>query len=61
MKFDVLLTLEKEEKNLKQEWLLAFKYKIQTYKRFKRMLFITTRQNQQISRVIPFVKLQNDT
>jgi len=35
--------------------------KIQTYKRFKRTLFIRTRQNQQMFGVIPFVKLQNDT
>ena len=32
----------------------------QTHKTFKRMLFIRTRQNQQIFRVVPFVKLQND-
>ena len=30
-------------------------------KRFKRTLFIRTRQNQQIFGVIPFVKLQNST
>ena len=35
--------------------------KIQTHKGFKRMLFIKTRQNQNISGVISFVKLQNDT
>ena len=34
---------------------------ILTYERFKRVLFIRTRQNQQILGVIPFVKLQNDT
>ena len=35
-------------------------YKIQTHERFKRTLFIRTRQNQQIVGVIPFVELQND-
>ena len=30
------------------------------YKRFKRMLFIRTKRNMQIFRVIPFIKLQND-
>ena len=35
--------------------------KIQTHKRFKRTLFIRTRQNQLIFGEIPFVKLQNDT
>ena len=33
---------------------------VQTYKRLKRMLFIRTRQNQQIFGEIPFVKLQDD-
>ena len=33
----------------------------QTHKRFKRTLFIRTRQNQQLLGVIPFVKLQNET
>ena len=36
-------------------------FKIQTHKRFKRTVFIRTRQNQQIFGVIPFVKLQKDT
>ena len=34
---------------------------IQTHKRFTRMLLITTKHNTQIFRVIPFIKLQNDT
>ena len=34
---------------------------IQTHKRFKRTLFIRTKHNMQIFRVIPFIKLQNDT
>ena len=34
---------------------------IPTHERFKRTLFIRTRQNQPIFRVIPFVKLQNKT
>ena len=34
--------------------------KLQTHKRFKRTLFIRTRQNQQILGEIPFAKLQND-
>ena len=36
------------------------KWKFQTHERFKRMLFIRRRQNQQILGVIPFAKLQND-
>ena len=34
---------------------------IQTHKRFKRMLVIRTKHNLQISRVIPFIKLENNT
>ena len=34
---------------------------IQTYKRFKRMLFIRTKHNMPIFGVIPFIKLENDT
>ena len=37
------------------------KIKLQTHKRFKRTLFIRTKHNMQISRVIPFIKLRNDT
>ena len=37
------------------------KCKIQAHKRFKRTVFIRTRQNQQIFWVITFAKLQNDT
>ena len=33
---------------------------IQTHKRLKIMLFIRTKHNMQIFRVIPFIKLQND-
>ena len=36
-------------------------YKIQTHKRFKRMLFIRTKHNLQIFGVIHFIKLQNNT
>ena len=57
-------TISCSHKNLKQEWLLqvlAFWNKIKTHKRFKRMLFIQTKHNMQIFRVIPFIKLQNDT
>ena len=35
--------------------------KLQTHKRFKRTLFIRTEHSLQIFRVIPFIKLQNDT
>ena len=35
--------------------------KIQTHKRFRRTLFIRTKHNLQIFRVIPFIKLQNNT
>ena len=35
--------------------------RIQTRKRFNRMLFIRTKHNMRIFGVIPFVKLQNDT
>ena len=38
--------------NLKQKWLLAAWNKIQTHKRFKRMLFIRTKHNMQIFRVL---------
>ena len=34
---------------------------LQTHKRVNRMLFIRTKHNAWISRVIPFIKLQNDT
>jgi len=34
---------------------------IKTHKSFKRTLFIGTKHNMQIFRVIPFIKLQNDT
>jgi len=34
---------------------------IQTHKRLKGTLFIKTNDNMQILRVIPFIKLQNDT
>ena len=44
--------------HLKQEWLWAFWNKIQTYKRFKRTLFIRTKHNMRIFRVISFIKLQ---
>ena len=47
-----------------KEWILNgtdTSRKIQTHKRFKGTLFIGTKQNQQTFRVIPFVKLQNDT
>ena len=40
---------------------MTVKNEIQTHKRLKGTLFIRTRQNQQMFRVIPFVKLQNDT
>ena len=36
-------------------------YEIQTHKRFRKTLFIRTKHNMWIFRVIPFVKLQNDT
>ena len=36
--------------------LFHYYYKIQTRERFKRTLFIRTRQNQKFFRVIPFVK-----
>ena len=32
-----------------------------THERFKRMLFIRMKHNMQIFRVIPFIKLQNDS
>ena len=35
--------------------------KTQKHKRFKIMLFITTKHNMHILGVIPFIKLQNDT
>ena len=35
--------------------------KIQMHEMFKRTLFVRTRQNQKIFRVIHFVRLQNDT
>ena len=38
---------------------LTIAYQIQTHKRFKIMLFIRTKHNLQIFRVIPFMKLQN--
>ena len=34
---------------------------IQAHERFKRTLFIRTRQNQQIFGLVPFIKLQNDS
>ena len=35
--------------------------KMQTHERFRRTLFIRTKHSMQIFRVIPFIKLQNDT
>ena len=42
-------------------WLLFFGCLMQTHKRLKTMLFILTKCNMQIFRVIPFLKLQNNT
>ena len=47
-------------KNLKQEWLLAFWNKIQTHKRFKIRLFARTKHNMWIFGAIPSIKPPND-
>ena len=58
----MFLDKKKKKKNLKQEWLLAFSNKIQTHKRFKRMLIYYDIDNMvQIFREIPFFRPQNDT
>ena len=40
---------------------IIFKIEIQTHKWLKRTLFIMTKHNMQISGVIPFFKLQQNT